>query len=226
MVQRGEADALLAGAVGNAAGHLKNALDILGLKPGVSHASALNALILRRGTIFLCDTHVNHDPSAEQIAEMTILAASAVRRFIIQPKIALVSHSNFGSQTTPSALKMRQALELILRRAPDLEVEGEMQAHVALSEEIRDRLFPNSRLKGEANLLVMPSLDAAHIALNLARSVSDCLSVGPILLGTAKPVHILSQSATVRGIVNMTAVASVDAQVAAETAAHQPPPFP
>ena len=226
MVQRGEADALLAGAIGNAAGHLRNTIDILGLHPGVSHASALNALILRRGTIFLCDTHVNHDPTAEQIAEMTILAAAAVRRFLIQPKIALVSHSNFGSQSTPSAIKMRHALELILRRAPDLEVEGEMQAHAALSEDIRHRLFPNSRLKGEANLLVMPSLDAAHIALNLARSVADCLSVGPILLGTAKPAHILSQSASVRGIVNMSAVAAVDAQVAADAASHQPPPFP
>ena len=216
MVWRGEADALLAGAVGNAAVHLKNTIDILGLQPGVSNASALNALILRRGTIFLCDTHVNNDPTAEQIAEMAVLAAAAVRRFHLQPKLALLSHSNFGSQNTPNAIKMRQALELILQRAPDLEVEGEMQAHAALNEDIRQRLFPNSRLKGEANLLVMPSLDAAHIALNLARSVADCQSVGPILLGTAMPAHILSQSSSVRSIVNMSAVAAVDAQVAAE----------
>ena len=221
MLLRNEADAMLAGAVGNASGHLKNTIDILGLQPGVSNASALNALILRRGTIFLCDTHVNPEPTAEQIAEMAILAAAAVKRFLIQPKIALLSHSNFGSTNTPGAAKMRHALELITERAPDLEVEGEMQAHAALSEEIRLRLFPNSRLKGEANLLVMPSLDA-HISLNLARSVSDCQSVGPILLGTAWPAHILSQSSSVRGIVNMTAVAAVDAQAHAEAAGRSP----
>ncbi|MEI8393449.1 MAG: NADP-dependent malic enzyme [Rhodospirillaceae bacterium] len=218
MVKRGEADALLAGAIGNAAGHLRNAIDVLGLKPGVSNASALNALILRRGTIFLADTHVNPDPTAEELAEMTILAAEAVKRFLIKPKIALVSHSNFGSQNTPSACKMRHALDVIRKRAPHLEVEGEMHAHAALSESNRHRLFPNSSLKGEANLLIMPSLDAAHIALNLVRSVADCLSVGPILLGIDKPAHILSQSASVRGIVNMTAVAAVDAQAAAEAA--------
>ncbi len=219
MLLRNEADAMLAGAVGNGSVHLKNTIDILGLQPGVSNASALSALILRRGTVFLCDTHVNPDPTAEQIAEMTILAAAAVKRFLTQPKIALVSHSNFGSQSTPSAIKMRHALELILLRDPDLEIEGEMQAHAALSEEIRERLFPNSRLKGEANLLVMPSLDAAHIALNFARSVADCQAVGPILLGTAWPAHILSQSSSVRGIVNMTAVAAVDAQAHAEAKA-------
>ncbi len=219
MLLRNEADAMLAGAVGNGSVHLKNTIDILGLQPGVSNASALSALILRRGTVFLCDTHVNPDPTAEQIAEMTILAAAAVKRFLTQPKIALVSHSNFGSQSTPSAIKMRHALELILLRDPDLEIEGEMQAHAALSEEIRERLFPNSRLKGEANLLVMPSLDAAHIALNFARSVADCQAVGPILLGTAWPAHILSQSSSVRGIVNMTAVAAVDAQAHAEAQA-------
>ncbi len=218
MLLRNEADAMLAGAVGNATGHLKNTIDILGLQPGVSNASALNALILRRGTIFLCDTHVNPDPTAEQIAEMTLLAAAAVKRFLIQPKIALLSHSNFGSQNTPAAIKMRQALEMVLQREPELEVEGEMHAHAALSEDIRQRLFPNSRLKGEANLLVMPSLDAAHIALNLARSVADCQSVGPILLGSARPAHILSQSSSVRSIVNMTAVAAVDAQAHADIA--------
>ncbi|MEI6559426.1 MAG: NADP-dependent malic enzyme, partial [Rhodospirillaceae bacterium] len=209
MLLRNEVDAMLAGAVGNAAGHLKDTINILGLQPGVSNASAMSTLILRRGTIFLCDTRVNPDPTAEQVAEMTILAAAAVKRFLIQPKIALLSHSNFGSQSTPGAIKMRQALELILRRAPDLEVEGEMQANVALTDDVRQRLFPNSRLKGEANLLVMPTLDAAHIALNLARSVTDCLLVGPILLGAARPAHILSQSSSVRGIVNMTAVAAV-----------------
>ena len=214
MVYQGEADALLAGAIGNASVHLKNVIDVLGLRKGVSTAAGLSGLILPRGTIFLCDTHVNPDPTAEQIAEMTILAAAAVQRFLIQPKIALVSHSNFGSQHTPSAAKMRQALDLIRERAPHLEVEGEMQAHAALSEAIRSRLFPSSRLRGEANLLVMPSLDAAHIALNLVRSVvADCQSVGPILVGSARPAHILSQSSSVRGIVNMSAVAAVDAQV-------------
>jgi malate dehydrogenase (oxaloacetate-decarboxylating)(NADP+) len=216
MVLRGEADAMLAGAVGSAQGHLKHVTDILGLKPGATNVAGLSALILSRGTIFLCDTHVNPDPTADQIAEMAIQAAAALRRFLIHPKVALVSHSSFGSQSTPSANKMRVALEEILRRAPDLEVEGEMHANAALSEEIRQRLFPNSRLKGEANLLVMPTLDAAHIALNLVRSVADGQSVGPILLGVAKPAHILSQSVSVRGIVNMSALAVVDGQVAAE----------
>ena len=213
MLLRNEADALLAGSVGNASVHLKAIIDVLGLRPGVSNASALNALILRRGTIFLCDTKVNPDPSAEEIAEMTILAAAAVKRFLIQPKIALLSHSNFGSQNTAGAAKMRQALELILQRAPALEVEGEMQADVALDEALRTRIFPNSKLKGKANLLVMPTLESANIAFNLVRTLAGGLPVGPILLGIGKPAHITTPSVTARGLVNLAALAVIDAQV-------------
>jgi len=212
MVRRGEADAMLCGTIGQFQRHLRHINDVIGRAPEVRELAALNLLILPKGTYFIVDTHVAHDPSAEAIAEMTILAAREVRRFGIEPKIALLSHSNFGSIDSASARKMREALGIIQRLAPDLEIEGEMHGDAAVVEEIRNRIFPNSRLKGSANLLVMPTLDAANISFNLLKSLGDGLSVGPMLLGTAQPAHILTPSVTVRGIVNMTALAVVDAQ--------------
>jgi malate dehydrogenase (oxaloacetate-decarboxylating)(NADP+) len=156
---------------------------------------------------------VNSDPSPKEIAEMTFLAVEEVRRFGLTPRVALISHSNFGSAASaPSAVKMRQALELIRTHSPDLEVDGEMHADAALSQQIRNKIFPNSKLNGVANLLIMPTLDAANISFNLAKSLGHGLSVGPMLLGIAKTAHILTPSTTVRGIVNMSALAVVDVQ--------------
>lgn len=211
MVRRGEADAMLAGLLGSYHRQLRYVEELIGPRPGVRHMAAMNVLILPKGTLFICDTHVHDDPTAHQIAEMAILAADVVRRFGITPKIALVSHSNFGSSNSPSAAKMREALRLIQDRDPSLQVEGEMQADAAISPEIRERLFPNAQFKDQANLLIMPNLDSANIAFNLLKSVAEGVSVGPILLGSNKPAHILPPSITVRGIVNMTALAAVEA---------------
>jgi malate dehydrogenase (oxaloacetate-decarboxylating)(NADP+) len=213
MLRRGEAEALICGTIGKYAAHLKAVRDVIGLRPGVNLPAALSGLIMERGTFFLCDTYVSPDPTPAEVAEMTLLAAEEVRRFGLPPKVALLSHSNFGSHEDPEAHKMRLALEEICRRAPDLEVEGEMHADAALDEGLRSRMFPNSRLKGPANLLVMPTLDAANIALNLLKVVGGATMIGPILLGVARPAHILTPSATVRRIVNMTALASLDAQM-------------
>jgi malate dehydrogenase (oxaloacetate-decarboxylating)(NADP+) len=205
-------DAMLCGVVGHYDTHLRFIDDVIGLSPGVKNYAAMNMLLLPNRTVFICDTYVNYDPSAEQIAEMTLLAVDEIRRFGITPKVALLSHSSFGTAHTPTAAKMRRALGLIESLAPGLEVEGEMQGDAALSQEIRERVFPNARLKGEANLLVMPTLDAANIAFNLLKTAAgDGITVGPILLGVARPVHILTPSATVRRIVNMTALTVVDA---------------
>ncbi|MFM2044407.1 MAG: NAD-dependent malic enzyme [Pseudomonadota bacterium] len=213
MVRKGDAEALICGTVGLYDWHLKHVQDVVGLRRGVRTPASLSVLILNRGTFFLADTYVNPDPSPREIAEMTELAAEEVRRFGVMPKVALLSHSNFGSHNDESAVKMRRALGEIEARCPDLEVEGEMHADAALSEEIRLRIFPNSRLKGAANLLIMPTRDAANIAFNLVKVLGDGLAVGPVLLGAAKPAHILTPSVTVRGIVNMTALAVVDAQM-------------
>ena len=167
-------------------------------------------------TRVLADTHVQIDPTAEQIADMTIACASHVRRFGIEPKIALLSHADFGAADTRSAVKMRKALACINERAPELEVDGEMQADAALSQMIRDRIYPGSRLTGEANVLIMPNLDAANIAFQFTKVLADSLPVGPILIGPAKPAHILTPSVTARGIVNLTAIAVVEAQAAEE----------
>jgi malate dehydrogenase (oxaloacetate-decarboxylating)(NADP+) len=218
MVARGEADALICGAVGQYHRHLRHLVDIIGLAPGAGVPAALSALVLPKTTVFLCDTYVNGDPSAEQLCGITIRAAEAIRHFGVEPKVALLSHSNFGSSDSPSARKMREVLGLLGRAAPELEVEGEMHGDAAISEEIRTRIFPNSRLKGTANLLVLPTLDAANIAFNLLKTLGDGLHVGPILLGVAKPAHIVTPSVTVRGLVNMSAVAVYDAQVVAGTA--------
>ena len=219
MLRRGEADAVLCGAIGQYHRHLKHLVDILGLAPGVSAPAALSALILPKGIYFLCDTFVVDDPAAEQIAATTVRAAEALRHFGIEPKVALLSHSNFGSADAPSARKMRQVFALLRERAPDLVVEGEMHADAALSEEIRQRIFPNSLLKGTANLLIMPNLDAANIAFNALTVLADGQPVGPILLGINAAAHIVAPSVTVRGLVNMTAVAVCHAQVASPAAA-------
>jgi len=206
------ADAMLCGVVGSYDGHLRFIDHVIGLSPGAKNYAAMNMLLLPHRTVFICDTYVNYDPTAEQIADMTVLAVDEIRRFGITPKVALLSHSSFGTAHTPTAAKMRRALQLIENLAPGLEVEGEMQGDAALSQEIRERVFPNARLKGEANLLVMPTLDAANIAFNLLKTAAgDGITVGPILLGVARPVHILTPSATVRRIVNMTALTVVDA---------------
>ncbi|HKW53061.1 MAG TPA: NADP-dependent malic enzyme [Stellaceae bacterium] len=213
MLRRGEADAMLCGAIGQYHRHLRHLVDILGLVPGASAPAALSALIMQKGIFFLCDTYVVDDPTAEQVVEMTMRAADAVRHFGIEPKVALLSHSNFGSADTPSARKMRQAVALLRRRAPGLEAEGEMHADAALSEEIRQRIFPNALLKGPANILIMPSLDAANIAFNTVKVLGDGQAVGPILLGINGAAHVVTPSITVRGLLNMTAIAVHDAQV-------------
>ncbi len=211
MLAQGEADGLICGGIGRYHRVLIDAIDVVGLKPGVELPAALTAIVLPRGTVFLCDTHVHADPDARQIAAMTVWAAEVIRRFGIVPHVALLSSSNFGSRDVPSARKMRDALALVRSVAPDLEVDGEMTAEVALSEENRVRFMQDSPLKGAANLLIMPTLDAANIALNLLREMGQGQRVGPMLLGMAKPVHVLDPSTTVRGIVNMAAIAAVDA---------------
>ncbi len=213
MVGRGEADALIAGPVGVFESHLKHITGVLGMRERMREASTLHALVLDRGVVFLADTYVSYDPCAEDIAETTLAAAEIVRRFGIAPKVALVSHSNFGSRDTPSSIKMREALRLIRRLAPELEVDGEMHADAALSESVRQRILPTSTLKGAANLLVLPGLDAANIAYNLVKAVTGVVSVGPMLIGPSQPAHIVTPSITTRGIVNMTTVACVDALV-------------
>jgi malate dehydrogenase (oxaloacetate-decarboxylating)(NADP+) len=184
---------------------------VLGKRSGVKTLAAMNYLMLPGRSVFICDTHVNENASAEETAEMTLLAAEEVRRFGIVPKVALLSHSNFGSGRSASAQKMAQARELIAARAPDLEMDGEMHGDSALSESIRALANPDSKLKGEANLLIMPNIDAANIAYNLLKITGgDGVTIGPILLGSAKPVHVLTSTATVRRVVNMTALAVVD----------------
>ena len=212
MVRRGEADAMICGSVGRYQRHLEDITGVIGKAPGVRDLSALTMLILPKGTYFLCDTHVSPNPDAEDLAEMALLAAAEIRRFGITPKIAFVSQSNFGTRQNVSAKKMRSAVAMLHEREPDLEVDGEMHADGALSQDIRDRIYPGSKLKGEANLLVMPNLDAANIALNMMKTMGDALPVGPILIGTDMVAHIVTNSTTVRGIVNMSAVAAVDAQ--------------
>jgi len=212
MIHRGEADGMLCGTFGTHDLHLHYIDQVIGRRSGVNHYYAMNTLMLPNRTVFICDTYVNFDPGTEQVAEMTVLAAEEIRRFGITPKIALLSHSSFGTANTPTAQKMRAALALIEKIAPELEIEGEMHGDAALSGEVRRQTFPRSRLKGDANLLIMPTLDAANIAFNLLKTASgDGITVGPILLGAAKAVHIVTPTATVRRLVNMTALTVVDA---------------
>jgi malate dehydrogenase (oxaloacetate-decarboxylating)(NADP+) len=211
-VELGDADAMLCGLEGGYRDHLSYICDVIGKGEGVHDVSALSLLILSKGTYFLADTFVSEEPNAEEIVEMTVLAAKHVRRFGIEPKVALLSHSNFGSRDNASARKMRAAREALSERHPEIEVEGEMHADAAIDETVRARVFPNARLTGAANLLILPTLDAANIAFNLVKALGDGLPVGPILIGPARPAHILTPSVTARGVLNMTAVAVVDAQ--------------
>jgi len=212
LLARGDVDAMLCGTVGQHGQHLKHVADVIGLEASAHSFAAMNMLLLPKYTLFICDTYVNEDPSAEQVAEIALMAAEEVRRFGLTPKVALLSHSNFGSLQSASARKMAEARRIIEARAPELEVDGEMHGDAALSQAIRDRLYPDCRLKGEANLLIMPNVDAANIAFNLIKvSNGEGITVGPVLLGAAKPVHILTPTATVRRLVNMTALAVVDA---------------
>jgi malate dehydrogenase (oxaloacetate-decarboxylating)(NADP+) len=212
LLHAGEADAAICGGTGDWWRHMLYVMPIIPRRPEVSRIYALSCLIVPSGARFICDTHMNTDPTAEQIAEMTLLAAEAVHGFGITPKAALLSHSNFGASNSPSARKMRQALALIRARAPALEIDGEMHADAALIEGIRNRTVPDSRLHGEANLLIMPSLDAANIAFNLLKAAGEGLPVGPLLLGMSRPIHVVVPSVTARGIVNVSAVAALQAQ--------------
>jgi malate dehydrogenase (oxaloacetate-decarboxylating)(NADP+) len=212
LVRRGDADAMLCGTSGHYANHLHYVRNVIGLREGASTFAAMQMLILPDRQLFVCDTHVNRDPTAEQIAEMTLLAAEEVQRFGLKPSVAMLSHSSFGSSDAPSAVKMRDALALVLARAPGLAVEGEMRADSALSKAVRDNEFADSRLVSDANLLIMPNVDAANITYNALRvTAGSGITVGGILLGAAKPVHIMTPSSTVRRIVNMSAVAVADA---------------
>ena len=212
LVRRGDADAMLCGTYGDYHDHLRYIRRVIGLREGARIFATMQMLILPGRQLFICDTHVNPDPDAANIAEMTLLAADEVQRFGVKPSVALLSHSSFGSSDAPSARKMRDALALVLQRAPDLAVEGEMRADSALSPAVRDNEFPDSRLSTDANLLIMPNVDAANITFNALRvTAGGGITVGGILLGAAKPVHIMTPSSTVRRIVNMTALAVAEA---------------
>ena len=214
MVQKGDADSVICGATGGYRRHLKDVVDIIGLREGVTTPAALNALILSRGTYFFCDTQINPDPTAEQLAEMTLLAADEVRRFGIEPRVAMLAHSNFGDAPSESATKMREAYEEVRRRDPELQIDGEMQADTALSQEIRDIILPNSTLKGSANLFIMPNVDAANIAYNMVKVLGHGITIGPILLGAAQPAQIMTAATTARNLLNVSAISSVLAQIA------------
>ncbi len=213
MVDRGEADAMICGIVGRYQKKLQHILNVIPLEAKTNSVAAMMVVANERGTFFFLDTHAQVDPTAEQLAEATLQATYRLKMFGIKPKVALLSHSNFGSHDSPSARKMRKVRELVLERAPRLEIEGEMHADAALNEAIRDKLFPGSRLKGRANLFVCPNLDAANIAYNITRQMTDGVAIGPILMGVSKPVHVLTPASTVRRVVNMTALAAVEAQI-------------
>ncbi|WP_313928085.1 MULTISPECIES: NADP-dependent malic enzyme [Pseudoxanthomonas] len=213
MVARGEADAMITGIVGRFHKKLGYVRSMIPLDPGVQSTSAMTGVINHQGAYFFLDTHVQDDPTAEQIAEATLQAAYRLKLFGIEPRIALLSHSNFGSHETPGSIKMRKVRELLLKRKPDLNVDGEMQGDTAWDEVLRNRIMPGSTLTGRANLFVLPNLDAANIAYNMVRVVTDGVAIGPILMGISKPVHILTTSATPRRVINMTAIAAVDAQI-------------
>ena len=215
MLHKGEVDGMLCGTWSNTAMHLQYIDQVIGKRSGVKTFACMNGLILPGRQVMLVDTHVNYDPTAEQLAEITVMAAEEMMRFGLRPKAALLSHSNFGSSNQPSAIKMREALALIQASAPWLEVDGEMHGDTALDADYRKKLMPNSTLTGEANLLVLPNIDAANISYNLLKTAAGGgIAIGPVLLGAAKPVHVLTPSATVRRIVNMTALTVADANAA------------
>ncbi|MCU7915644.1 MAG: NADP-dependent malic enzyme [Candidatus Thiodiazotropha sp. (ex Gloverina cf. vestifex)] len=211
MLALGDVDAMICGTVGRYSNHLQLVEEVVGTEGGVDRLTSMNALVLHSGTLFIADTYVQVDPTAEELAEIVSLCAEEVLWFGIEPKVALLSHSNFGSHDSPSAKKMHNALQLVRARMPDLEVEGEMHADLALSEELRKTRFPNSQLKGRANLLVMPNQDAANIAFNMLKMLGEGVAIGPILIGAAKSAHVVTPTITVRGLLNMTALASVRA---------------
>ncbi|NPU14675.1 NADP-dependent malic enzyme [Bradyrhizobium sp. 83012] len=211
-VVRGEADAMICGVEGRYMSHLRHVREIIGFMPGVSDYAALALTITSKGAYFIGDTQVRPDPTAEELAEMASLAANHVTRFNIKPKIAFVSHSDFGGYDTASSRKMRQATALLKQHRPDLEADGEMQGDTALSATARKAILPHSDLEGSANVLIMPNLDAANVAYQMIKVLADAVPVGPILIGPARPAHILTPSVTARGILNMTAVAAVEAQ--------------
>jgi malate dehydrogenase (oxaloacetate-decarboxylating)(NADP+) len=212
LLQKGDVDGMICGTWGNTSHHLPYVDQVIGKRAGVSTYACMNGLLLPDRQLFLVDTHINYDPTAEQLAEITTMAAEEMMRFGIRPKAALLSHSNFGSSNQPSALKMRHALALLRQKTPWLEVDGEMHGDVALDATARGAIMPHSSLAGDANLLVLPNIDAANIAYNLLKTAAGGnIAIGPVLLGAAKPVHILTASTTVRRIVNMTALTVADA---------------
>ena len=215
MLHKGEVDGMLCGTWGTTHLHLRYVDQVIGKREGTKTYGCMNGLILPNRQVQLVDTHVNYDPTAEQLAEITVMAAEEMMRFGLQPKAALLSHSNFGSSDQPSAVKMRDALAILNRTAPWLEVDGEMHGDAALDARYRREMMPSTTLTGEANLLVLPNIDAANISYNLLKQTAGGgIAIGPVLLGAAKPVHILTPSATVRRIVNMTALTVVDANAA------------
>ena len=217
MVKTGDADALIAGPVSLYRPELMHVLDVIGLRPGVTAAAALQVLILSKGVYVITDTHVTENPTKEELCETAIMAAEQMERFGVAPKIAFLSSSNFGSNDFPSSVKMREATVLLKARAPHLEAEGEMHADTALSESVRHDLLPDSKFTGQANLLVLPDLTSANIAYNMVKVLANGINVGPLLIGLNQPAHVMTSSATVRGILNMTAIAVVEAQHRAKT---------
>jgi malate dehydrogenase (oxaloacetate-decarboxylating)(NADP+) len=215
LLHKGEVDGMICGTWGSTQQHLAHIDQIIGRRPGVHTYACMNGLILPGRQVFLVDTHVNYDPTAEQLAEITVLAAEEMLRFGVQPRAALLSHSSFGSSNQPSAVKMRETLALVQQRAPWLEIDGEMHGDAALDADFRRELMPRSALNGEANLLVLPNIDAANISYNLLKTAAGGgIAIGPVLLGAARPAHILTPSTTVRRIVNMTALTVADANAA------------
>ncbi|EGP06124.1 NADP-dependent malic enzyme [Pasteurella multocida] len=212
LLQLGKADAMLCGLVGPYASHLSNIKEVIGVQPCVPTPATVNGLVLPTGNLFITDTFVNHNPTAQELAEITIMAANEVSRFGIEPKVALVSHSNFGTFDDPSAVKMREVLRLVKEKTSDLIIDGEMHCDVALNEKLRQDIMPDSPLKGAANLLVMPNMEAARISLNLLQGTATPITVGPILMGMNKPVHILTSASSVRRIINMVAIAAANVE--------------
>jgi malate dehydrogenase (oxaloacetate-decarboxylating)(NADP+) len=212
MCLRGDADAMLCCAHGRFQQHLQRIDSLVGKSGEISNYSTVTVLILPTGTFFICDSHICPDPSAEEVVQSTLLAAEEMRRFGILTKVALLSNSNFGTNDLPSARKMREARRLLNIQAPELIVDGEMHADTAISQELRNKVFPDSVLRGQANLLVMPNVESAHIAYGLLKTIGDGISVGPILLGANRPIHIMTSSTSVRSIFNMTAIAVAEAK--------------
>ena len=215
LLKMGDADGMICGTYGMHHLHLAFIEDVLGRQPNVSKCYTLNLLNLPGRTIFLADTYVTYDPTPAQLVEMTVLAAEEMRRFGVEPRVALLSHSSFGTAESPTADKMREALRLLHEQHPEIDVEGEMHGDAALDAGVRLQVFPNARMRDDANLLIFPTLDAANIAFNLLKTaVGEGVTVGPILLGAGKPVHILTPTTTVRRIINMTALTVVEAMAA------------